>query len=139
MIAFQHEYEKRAKSKMHAVIFWLFLGPFGAHRFYLGEKAAGILLLFTGLCFYIVLPISLFVFAVNTFDPVNPGIDPNVLLILFLLIIFIGLIWWVIEGFLISGKVDRLNEKLEMDIMRRIVPSKVNANTSKAYQRSPLR
>ncbi|MBD8498405.1 TM2 domain-containing protein [Paenibacillus arenosi] len=138
MIAFQHEYEKRAKSKMHAVIFWLFLGPFGAHRFYLGEKASGVLLLFVGLCFYIVLPISLFVFAVNTFDPVNPGIDSNVLLILFLLILFIGLIWWVIEGFLISGKVDRLNEKLEMDIMRQIVPSKVNSNSSKVYQQRPL-
>lgn len=137
MIAFQYEYEKRAKSKMHAVIYWLFLGPFGAHRFYLGEKAAGIFLLFAGLCFYIVLPISLFIFAVNTFDRLDPALDSSVVLILFLLFIFIGLIWWVVEGFLISGKVERLNEKLELDIMRQIVPSKVNSNSSNAYQQRP--
>ncbi len=36
------------KSKMVALLLLLFLGGFGAHRFYVGKMGTGILYLFTG-------------------------------------------------------------------------------------------
>jgi TM2 domain-containing membrane protein YozV len=38
----QSEFEKRKKSPVVTWLLWLFLGAFGAHRFYLGQKGRGI-------------------------------------------------------------------------------------------------
>jgi TM2 domain-containing membrane protein YozV len=41
------------KDKTTALLLWLFLGIFGAHKFYLGKNVIGIIYLFTGGIFFI--------------------------------------------------------------------------------------
>jgi len=43
----ESEFQKKAKSKTTAYLFWFFLGALGGHRFYVGDKGKGFLLLFT--------------------------------------------------------------------------------------------
>ena len=43
----EKKYDNEQKSRVVALILWLFLGLIGAHRFYLGDKKMGAIMFFT--------------------------------------------------------------------------------------------
>lgn len=45
--AWEKKYDNEQKSRVVALILWLFLGLIGAHRFYLGDKKMGAIMFFT--------------------------------------------------------------------------------------------
>ena len=72
-----------ARTPTLTYVLWFFLGPFGAHRFYLGKVGSGIGML---LLFWLGLFTSWFVIG-----------------FVFLLAY---LVWWIVDAFLIPGMVD---------------------------------
>lgn len=80
------QYDARKKSLLVAYLLWYFLGPFGAHRFYLGRQGSAIAQLLVTI---ISVPLC------------------------FLLIGFIGLavigIWWLVDAFLIPAMAEEFN------------------------------
>lgn len=44
---FEQQVEARKKKKTTAILLWVFLGPFGGHRFYFGRYFTGLIQLFT--------------------------------------------------------------------------------------------
>ena len=82
-------YEANKKSTGVAYVLWFFLGLFGAHRFYIGETGTGAAMLIITLC-SIVLKFVLIGF----------------------LTIFITIIWWFVDLFLIPSLVSRRNNQL---------------------------
>jgi TM2 domain-containing membrane protein YozV len=86
-ILVEQRVSNEAKSALVAYLLWFFLGPFGAHRFYLARGGSGAAMLI------------LFIVGLAT------------------LVIFIGiplvlgvLIWLLVDAFLIPGMVDQLRQ-----------------------------
>ena len=77
----QLQYDAQKKSVAAAYLLWLFLGSFGAHRFYLGHMTSGAVQL--GLLLLGWLP-------------------------LFLGWVVLG-VWWLVDAFLIPGQAERRN------------------------------
>lgn len=89
MSEMQMRYDANKKSLFVAYLLWFFLGGFGAHRFYLGAKTSGLvmlLLMLVGVITYVVLVGALFMGVVG--------------------------VWWVIDAFLIPGLASRYNNDL---------------------------
>ena len=90
----QLQYDARKKSVAAAYILWLFLGSFGAHRFYLGRTGSGAAQLALLLLGWIPFFLGWFVLSV----------------------------WWLVDAFLIPGQaeqsnlqtLDRLNEEASL-------------------------
>ncbi len=82
-------YESNKKSTGIAYLLWLFLGMFGAHRFYIGETGTGIAILLITVCS---IPLK---FALIGF-----------------VTIFISVIWVFIDLFLIPSMVQKHNNQL---------------------------
>ena len=79
-------YESSKKSLGLSYVFWLLLGGFGAHRFYLGKSGSAIAIILTNLLGWITLPIGIGAF------------------------ILVGLgVWLLIDAFLVPGWVSRHN------------------------------
>ncbi|TBL70544.1 TM2 domain-containing protein [Paenibacillus thalictri] len=87
------EFEKKKKSKPIAFVLWFFLGGLGIHRFYLGDIGYAIGLI-------VVLIISWLTFFILFFLPIG--------------------IWLLVELFLISGRVDKINNNIELSIVNQI-------------------
>lgn len=77
----QLQYDARKKSVAAAYILWLFLGSFGAHRFYLGRTGSGVAQLALLLLGWIPFFLGWFVLGV----------------------------WWLVDAFLIPGQAERSN------------------------------
>ncbi len=82
-------YDIKKKSMVLAYLFWLFLGSFGAHRFYLGRTGSAIVML----CLSLVSSVLTVVF------------------IGFLGLAVVG-IWWLIDAFLVYSMVNEHNLRL---------------------------
>jgi|TARA_R100000049_G_scaffold5245_1_gene14566 TM2 domain-containing membrane protein YozV len=79
----QLQYDARKKSVAAAYILWLFLGSFGAHRFYLGRTTSGLVQLSLLLLGWIPFFLGWFVLGV----------------------------WWLVDAFLIPGQAEQSNLK----------------------------
>lgn len=97
----QSEYENKKKSTLISYLLWYFLGLFGMHQFYLGNPLQGIL--------YLVL--------------LTIGSLTAFILIGFFILIPLG-IWWLIDAFLIPSYIQKLNEKVEKEILQNILNSR---------------
>ncbi len=87
------EYNARKKSMVFAYLAWLVFGFIGAHHFYLGDSTGGkqMVILFV-LC---LIPIPVVV-----------------------LLARVGLlVWWIIDAFMIPGRVERYNVALARSLM----------------------
>ena len=82
-------YDVKKKSMLLAYVLWLFLGTFGAHRFYLGKIGTAVTMLVIALVSYA---------------------------LVFVFIGFFGLfalsIWWIVDAFLIYSIVNQHNINL---------------------------
>ncbi|WP_411842484.1 TM2 domain-containing protein [Salinicoccus sp. HZC-1] len=84
------EMDRVQKTKGIAFILWFFLGGFGAHRFYMGDIGYGTAMAaVTVIGAILTLGMSLFVTG----------------------------IWVLVDAFLISGRIDKINEAREREIM----------------------
>ncbi len=90
----QLQYDAQKKSVAAAYLLWLFLGSFGAHRFYLGHMTSGAVQL--GLLLLGWLP-------------------------LFLGWVVLG-VWWLVDAFLIPGQAERRNLQM-LDRLGRDLPA----------------
>lgn len=99
----ESELENRKKSMVVGYLLWLFLGEFGAHRFFTGRVVSGVIMLVVGL-------ISWF-FALIFLVFLGLGI---------LFLIPIGL-WWIIDAFLLHGYIQEENSKKERDILLKVL------------------
>lgn len=94
----QSELEHRKKSMVVAYLLALFLGCFGAHRFYVGKTGTAIAQLVLTLLGYLTMII---------------GIG-------FVLVVGVGL-WVLVDLFLLHGYVNRLNENIEREIIYQVM------------------
>lgn len=83
------QYDANKKSAGVAYLLWFLFGGLGIHRFYLGENGTGAALLTITI-------ISLFLMAI----------------LIGFITIWISVIWWFIDLFLISGMVRKYNSNL---------------------------
>jgi TM2 domain-containing membrane protein YozV len=95
----QSEMEHKKKSMALAYVFLIFLGTFGAHRFYVGKKGTAITQLVLTLLGYL----TLWLFGIG--------------------LIFLGIVWiWVlIDLFLLYGHVNRFNEEIERELIAQVM------------------
>ena len=84
-------YDADKKSTLLAYVFWFFLGPFGAHRFYLRNIVSGTALLLVTL--------ACFVVTRQTYGA-------------YVFVFIVPAVWLIVDVFLIPGKVRRFNAKL---------------------------
>lgn len=123
-------YDANKKSKLVSYLLWLFLGGFGAHRFYNGGIKSGIAMLATaigaGVLYFLAMKPMFDYIAANPQAAQNPE-DPAVqqamaevgmqvfqspLFYVAMALMLIYLIWWIVDAFLIPGWVRRHNEAL---------------------------
>jgi len=123
-------YDANKKSKLVSYLLWLFLGGFGAHRFYNRRVKSGLALLATaiggGVLYFLAMKPMFDYIAANPQAAQNPE-DPAVqqamgevamqafqspLFYAGLALIAVYVIWWIVDAFLIPGWVRRHNEEL---------------------------
>lgn len=88
-------YDASKKSTLVAYLFWFFLGPFGAHRFYLGRIGTGITMLLL-----LIVSVLLSVVLIGLFGLLVLGT------------------WWLVDALLIPGMATAYNQR-PIDRMRR--------------------
>lgn len=87
-----------AKSTGLAYVLWFFLGGLGMHRFYLGRPLSGIILL-------LMVPAGIFMMlAQNRFGA---------------FLVIVGVLWLIVDAFLIPGMVNRSRQKVRRDLINR--------------------
>lgn len=94
----QSEMSKRETNSTLAWVLWFFLGTLGGHRFLLGEKTTGAVMLILTLM----------------------GWATSWLLIGFLILPVVW-IWWVVDAFNLSKMIDKRNESVESEIVQQIL------------------
>lgn len=123
-------YDANKKSKLVSYLLWLFLGGFGAHRFYNRRIKSAIAMLSTailgGVLYFLAMKPIFDYMAANPEAVQNPE-DPAVkqamgeismqvfqspLIYAGMALFLIYLIWWIVDAFLIPGWVRRHNEEL---------------------------
>lgn len=123
-------YDANKKSKLVSYLLWLFLGGFGAHRFYNRRIKSAIAMLSTailgGVLYFLAMKPIFDYMAANPEAVQNPE-DPAVkqamgeismqvfqspLIYAGMALFLIYLIWWIVDAFLIPGWVRRHNEAL---------------------------
>ena len=92
-----------ARSSSLAYVLWFFLGPFGAHRFYLGRVGSGIGML---VLFWL-------------------GAFTAVLVVGWVFLLAYG-VWWIVDVFLIPGMVDA-----DRRIKRTQIANEISATSGK--------
>lgn len=91
-----------AKSTGLAYVLWFFLGGLGMHRFYLGRPLSGLILL-------LMVPAGIFMMlAQNHFGA---------------FLVIIGVLWLIVDAFLIPGMVNRSREKVRRNLMKQMMSS----------------
>lgn len=95
------EMDKRGKKPVLAWLLWWFLGLFGGHKFYLGEKTAGIVYLVVSIISYILL----------------------IVLVGLVGLLVIGVLW-IIDAVKLQGKIAEVNEEIEKDIINEIISTR---------------
>ena len=88
-VALMMQYDANKKSALVAYVLWLFMGLFGAHRFYLDEKGTG-----AGMLIITLASLVLMLAAIGLFT------------------IFITIIWAFVDLFLIPGIARKYNNDL---------------------------
>jgi TM2 domain-containing membrane protein YozV len=123
-------YDANKKSKLVSYLLWLFLGGFGAHRFYNCRVKSGLAMLATaigaGVLYFLAMKPMFDYIAANPQAASNPE-DPAVqqamgeigaqmitspLFYAAMALLLIYVIWWIVDAFLIPGWVRRHNEEL---------------------------
>jgi TM2 domain-containing membrane protein YozV len=123
-------YDANKKSKLVSYLLWLFLGGFGAHRFYNRRVKSGLAMLATaigaGVLYFLAMKPLFDYMASNPQAASNPE-DPAVqqamseigaqmitspLFYAAMALLLIYIIWWIVDAFLIPGWVRRHNEEL---------------------------
>lgn len=94
----QSEMSKRETNSTLAWVLWFFLGTLGGHRFLLGEKTTGAIMLILTLM----------------------GWATSWLLIGFLILPVVW-IWWIVDAFNLSKMIDKRNESVESEIVQQIL------------------
>ena len=94
LLMVQSEFEKKKINKTPAYLLWFFLGTLGVHRFFIGDKGIGI----TQLALTVV------------------GWLTAIFLVGFIFLGIVG-IWLLVDIFMLSSRIDQINEKKEMHII----------------------
>ncbi|OYD06934.1 TM2 domain-containing protein [Paludifilum halophilum] len=98
------ELENQKKSVVLAYVLWFFLGAFGAHRYYAGKIASGLIFLgMTIVCWILATIVTIITFGLLGW--------------IFLLPITI---WWIVDAFLLHGLIHQANVKKERVILEQI-------------------
>lgn len=88
LLILDSELHRQRKSTLIAYLLWFFLGGLGAHKFYLGRMAAGVV--------YVIIFLSMWAIP---------------------LAVFVLAIWWLVDLVTIPWQVRAYEERLEMDII----------------------
>jgi len=99
---------KTNKSNYPVIVLWLFLGWFGAHRFYMKKHASAILMLITGVfSFFLLREMIIYGMVYIPYAVISGGIVTLLYSLpsFFLVLLFRGLIfifiWWIIDLFIV--------------------------------------
>ena len=123
MEIFKSEYESRKKSVFIAYLLWIFLSYLAAHKFYLGKIKEGLI--------YLVGPV-LIVLAILLSALVYGSGREEIGIFIFALGFFGGIIyivWWFIDLFTLHSQVRKVNEKIQYEIIRKILESRETGRT----------
>lgn len=98
------QYDNEKKEPVVAWLLWFFLGIFGVHRFYLGQKTDGAYILGGWFVLYLFLP---FLFAV--------GGVPSLAIFTWGAVA----VWWIVEAVLLSGNIQKVNNWKRVQVFQR--------------------
>jgi len=121
LIRFQEEFEEKKRYALTAWLLFIFLGGFGAHRFYLKDNNGGLVRIILVLLTFLVFPsISYSMLYYNQ----NSAWIEKLLPILFIAPP-INSILWFIDLFRLPKLIYESNKKIEREILSRIVYNKI--------------
>ncbi|MFD1394790.1 TM2 domain-containing protein [Kroppenstedtia eburnea] len=75
----ESEFNKKKKDKLIAFLLWIFLCPFAAQRFYIGDIGRAILIIFLGWLTFFIWPLLDIIFAIKKIDKLNEEIELEIL------------------------------------------------------------
>jgi len=114
LIRFQEEFDEKKRYTATAWLFFVFLGHFGAHRFYLKDKNNGLLHIILILLTFVLCTLSSLLFQLTLYDF---WLDT---LVISLIPMLINLILWFIDMFRLPKLIYKANKQIEKEILSKI-------------------